>query len=209
MRKCRNCLCLTCINVCCNKRDCPGKKWSCGRYRKTEQMEMFAQPRKETYRPAPRASWEEYGLGDKKRREELTGMMRSPEYAEIARNCAHIATPEFCRYILLSAKENLSYEGLERLWGMGKIERMACGKSDFYGYRRFFYYLFDEEVKKVTNHEKLAKVTGVDEPVEVEAAKMILERVYEDIEKGLLEKDPECYVRIYKVQLKWLRSEAE
>lgn len=76
---------------------------------------MFDEPQKETYRPAPRASWKEYGLEDKKRREELTEMMRSPEYAEIARKCAHIAAPELDRYILLSLKENLSYEGLERL----------------------------------------------------------------------------------------------
>lgn len=86
---------------------------------------------------------------------------------------------------------------------------MACGRSDFYGYRRLFYHLFDREVKKMTNHEKLAKMTGADEPVEVEALRMILEMIYEDVERYVLEEDYECYVRMYKARLKWLRSEAE
>lgn len=209
MRRCRNCLCRTCVNVCCDRRDCPGKKHLCSRYKKAEQMEMFTQPPKETYKPAPRAPWEEYGLEDKKRREELLEMVRSPEYAEIVRNCAHIAAPEFERYILLSVKENLSYEGLERLWDLGKIERMACCRTDFYGYKRFFYHLFDERMKKMTNHEKLAKITGVDEPVEIEAVKMLLERIYEDIEKDDLESDPDNYLLLYKAQIKWLQREVE
>lgn len=183
MRKCRGCICKTCLKTCCDQKNCIGRRAECGGYATFEQLGVFKTKPEPERNPAPRKSWEEYGLGDRERRAELRTMAQSSEYAEIARNCAHIAAPEIERYILLSVTENLSYEGLEKAWARGDIDRMACGKSDFYGYKRFFYHLFDERVKKMTNHEKLAKITGVDEPVETEAVKMLLERIYEDIEK--------------------------
>ena len=149
MRKCRNCLCRTCMSVCCDRRDCPGKKRLCDSYNKVEQERFDFLPPKEIYRPPPRATWEDYGLREKKRRDQLVEMAQSDEYAEIARNCAHIAAPEIETYILLATKENLSYEGLERLWSLGKIERMPYGKTDFYGIRRYFFSIFNEKMKDI------------------------------------------------------------
>lgn len=149
MRKCRNCLCRTCVNICCNRQNCPGKKRLCDRYNRAEQERFDFLPPKETYRPAPRAAWEDYGLGDKKRRDQLMEMAQSAEYAEIAAYSAHIAAPEIERYILLATKENLSYEGLERLWSLGKIERMPYGKTDFYGIRRYFFAIMDEKIRNM------------------------------------------------------------
>lgn len=149
MRKCRNCICRICLNVCCNESKCPGVKKKCAEYNSFEQMGAFLPSQEPKREPAPRKSWEEYGLGDRERRTELRNLAQSSEYAEIARNCAHIAAPEIEGYILLSVTENLSYEGIEKAWARGDIDRMACGKSDFYGYKRFFYHLFDERMKKM------------------------------------------------------------
>lgn len=63
--------------------------------------------------------------------------------------------------------------------------------------------------KKMTNHEKLAKITGIDEPIEIEAVKMLLERVYEDVEHGLFENNYDKYLLLYKSQKEWLESECD
>lgn len=209
MRKCRGCICKTCLKVCCDRKNCIGKRTECGGYATFEQLRMFKNQPTPERNSAPRKSWEDYGLGDRERRIELRTLAQSPEYAEIVRNCAHIAAPEIEGYILLAVKENRSYEAIEKLWARGEIERMPCCKTDFYGYKRLFYHLFDERVRKMTNHEKLAKITGVEDPVEIEAVKMLLSRIYEDIEKGRLEKDYETYLVVYKAQVSWLRREAK
>lgn len=63
--------------------------------------------------------------------------------------------------------------------------------------------------KKMTNHEHLAKITGIDEPTEIEAVKMLLERIYDDAEHGLFESNYGKYLMLYKSQKKWLESECE
>lgn len=52
-------------------------------------------------------------------------------------------------HILLSIKKNLSYEGLEKLWGRGEIDRIPYCRTDFYGIRRYFYHLFDLEIRRI------------------------------------------------------------
>ncbi len=99
------------------------------------------------YHKAPRHSWEYYRI-TKERYKALTATIRSGRYADLASQAAHTASPDIAEYILLSVKKNLSYEGLERLWQLREIERMACCRTDFYGYRRYFYHLFDLELKK-------------------------------------------------------------
>lgn len=61
----------------------------------------------------------------------------------------------------------------------------------------------------MTNHEKLAKITGIDEPVEIEALKMLLSRIWDDVETGLFEQNYDKYLAIYKAQVKWLNSEVD
>ncbi len=61
----------------------------------------------------------------------------------------------------------------------------------------------------MTNHEKFAEITGVDEPVEIEAVKMLLATIEEDIERDCFEDDTDRYVALYKAQVEWLREEAE
>ena len=86
MRKCRGCICWTCLKICCSKDGCRGKRTECGGYNTFEQLGIFKTPPEPEHKPAPRKSWEEYGLGDKEYRDKLMEMVKSPEYAEIVRN---------------------------------------------------------------------------------------------------------------------------
>lgn len=52
----------------------------------------------------------------------------------------------------------------------------------------------------MTNHENLAKITGIDEPIEIEAVKMLLGKIYDDFEHGLFESNHDKYLLLYKSQ---------
>lgn len=60
----------------------------------------------------------------------------------------------------------------------------------------------------MTNHEKLAGIIGHEEPVEIESVKMLLERISDDVERGLFESNYDKYLLLYKSQIEWLNSEA-
>lgn len=55
------------------------------------------------------------------------------------------------QYILVSVMKNKSYEGIEYVEGLGRI---PCGRPDFYGYRRLFYHLLDEELKRKADNRE-------------------------------------------------------
>ena len=61
--------------------------------------------------------------------------------------------------------------------------------------------------KNVTNHENLAKITGIEEPVEIEAVKMLLAKIHDDVEHGLFESNYDKYLILYKSQKEWLEIE--
>lgn len=63
--------------------------------------------------------------------------------------------------------------------------------------------------KKMTNHEHFTKITSIDEPTEIEAIKMILSRIYDDVEHGLFESNYDKYLLLYKSQKEWLESECD
>lgn len=143
--KCHTCLCRTCLNVCACK-NCTGKKESCENYSGFRQMSIFEPPPQQT--GTPRHSWQYYGI-TKARYRQLTEYIQSGKYASLASYTAHTACKEFEEYILLSVMKNLSYEGLDKLWARGDIERMPCGRSDFYGWRRYFFSIFDKELRRI------------------------------------------------------------
>lgn len=147
MRKCRNCLCRTCLNLCCDRKNCPGKKKECKRYGGFRQMSIFEveQPKP---KKAPRHSWEYYGI-TRQRYKELTALIRSGRYASLASSAAHSANKDIASYIILSIEKNLSYEGLQRLWELKEIERMPESRTNFYAWRRYTYHLIDLKLKKM------------------------------------------------------------
>ena len=113
-----------------------------------EQWGKTEEPPEPKYQKAPRHPWSYYDIS-KERYKQLTEYIRSGEYASIASQAAHRANKMLSSYIIMSIEKNLSYEGLERLWQLKEIERMACGRSDFYGWRREFYGLFNEKIKEM------------------------------------------------------------
>lgn len=147
-RKCFTCLCQTCLKTCCDRKNCTGKKEDCDRYSGFRQLSIFEPPPQPQYQSAPRHSRKYYGIS-KERYRQLKEYIRSGRYASLASSAAHTANKDIAEYILLSVKENLSYEGLQMLWDLKKIGRMACGRSDFYGYQSLFYGLFDSELRRI------------------------------------------------------------
>lgn len=147
---CHSCQCRTCLNVCGKCTDCKGKIESCMNYNGFWQENIFDIPQEPKYHGTPRHTLEYYGLTDE-RVEELKKYIRYGEkyIIPIASQAAYKADKMIYGHILLSIKRNLSYEGLEKLWGRGEIERIPYGRTDFYGIRRYFYSLFDKELRRI------------------------------------------------------------
>lgn len=146
-RKCHTCLCRTCLTVCCDRKNCKGKKDACGSYSGFRQMSIF-EPPEPKYQKVPRHSWQHYGITEERHRQ-LTEYIQSGRYSAIASQVAHRANETIAEYILLSVKKNLSYEGLEKLWGRGEIDRIPYCRTDFYGIRRYFFSIMNEKMKEI------------------------------------------------------------
>lgn len=146
--KCHTCLCRTCMEVCCDRKNCTGKKEVCKNYKGFRQLSIFEPPPQPQYQSAPRHSLSYYGIS-KAREKQLTEYIQSGRYASVARQTAHTVNKDIAEYILLSVTENLSYDELQKMWELKKIERMACCRTDFYGIRRYFFAIMNEEMKKI------------------------------------------------------------
>lgn len=147
-RKCHTCLCRTCLTVCGKCTECKEKITYCENYDGFEQMSIFDTPQETKYQGTPRHPIEYYGLTDK-RVTELEKLIQSGIYASLASQAAHTSNEMIAEYILLSVTQNKSYDALEKMWARGKIEKIPCSRTGFYGTRRFFYHLFDLEMKKI------------------------------------------------------------
>lgn len=145
--KCHTCLCRTCLNTCCDRKNCTGKKEVCENYSGFRQMSIFEPPQPQ-YQSAPRHSWEYYGIS-KERYKQLTEYIQSGRYDSVARQEAHTANKEIAEYLIMSIEKDLSYDDLERMWTLKKIERMPVGRSDFYGWRRYYIHLYDLELRRI------------------------------------------------------------
>lgn len=97
---------------------------------------------------SPRHSWRDYGIS-KARHRQLTEYIQSGRYDDIASQAAHESNKTIAQYILLSAKENKSYDAFSVKWQLKEIEQIPYCRTDFYGIRRYFYHLFDLEMKKI------------------------------------------------------------
>lgn len=101
-----------------------------------------------------RASWEDYGITPE-RLNELIEIVKSNKHDAVVLSAAHRADEKAAGHIIMSVKENASYEALEAKQAAGKIERIALGRSDFYGTRRLFFHYLDDALREMTNKEKL------------------------------------------------------
>lgn len=146
MRKCRNCLCRTCVNVCCDKKVCPEKKNECKRYIGFRQISIFdvEQPKPKPNK-STRPSWEELGLADKAYRKKLYILCQSRKYESIIKRVAYQTNKYIAEYIIKSVEQNKSFEKIEFDKNLGRI--CVC-RTDFYGIRRRFYYFLNLELKR-------------------------------------------------------------
>lgn len=95
-----------------------------------------------------RASWGDYGITPE-RLNELIGIVRSGKYDAEVRSAARKADESAAEHIIMSVKENASYEALEAKQAAGKIEKIALGRSDFYGTRRLFFHYLDTALSEI------------------------------------------------------------
>lgn len=146
-RKCHTCLCRTCLNTCCDRKNCTGKKESCENYSGFRQMSIFEPLPHPRYQSAPRRSWKYYGIS-KERYRQLTEYIQFGRYATVARQAAHTANKDISEYLVMSIEKDLSYDDLERMWTLKEIDRIPVGRSDFYGWRRYFISIFDMELRR-------------------------------------------------------------
>ena len=146
--KCHTCLCLTCLNTCCDRKNCTGKKEACENYSGFRQISIFEPPPPPQYQSAPRHSWQYYGIR-KERYRQLTEYIRSGRYASVARQAARTANKDIAEYLVTSIEKDISYDDLERMWTLKEIERIPVGRSDFYGWRRYYMHVFDLELRRI------------------------------------------------------------
>jgi hypothetical protein len=111
-------------------------------------LSIFEQQANPQYHSVPRHSWRHYGI-TKERRKQLTEYIQSGRYASLASQAAHTANETIAEYILLSVKENKSYDALRVKWELKEMERIPYCRTDFYGIRRYFISLFDEEMRRI------------------------------------------------------------
>lgn len=148
MRKCNPCICRTCLNTCCDRKTCTGKKEFCDRYSGFRQLSIFYTPKESQYHSVPRHSWQYYGIS-KERYGQLAKYIQSGRYASLASQAAHEANETIAEYILLSVTQNKSYDALRVKWELKEMERIPYCRTDFYGIRRYFYHLFDLKVRMI------------------------------------------------------------
>ena len=145
-RKCHTCLCRTCLKTCCIRKNCTGKKESCENYSGFRQLSIFEPPPQS--HSVPRHSWQHYGIS-KERYRRLTEYIQSGIYASLASQAAHRANKDIAEYILLSITQNKSYDALRVKWELKEMERIPYCRTDFYGIRRYFFNIFDKEMRRI------------------------------------------------------------
>lgn len=147
MRRCRGCLCRSCIKICCDHKDCSGKKRECVDYREFRQLDIFGTESKPKYQAAPRKSLKEYGISEE-RKKELDELIHTEKYSSLVRSAAYAASKDIAEYILLSVMKNKSYDALKKKWELKEMEQIPYCRTDFYGYRGLFYSLMDRELRR-------------------------------------------------------------
>lgn len=90
-----------------------------------------------------RPTWAELNISRERLRELQSGCRAGRYSYNMLCKAAHTANKDIAEYILLSVTKKLSYEGLQILWELKEIERMPCGRTDFYALRRLFFYNLD------------------------------------------------------------------
>lgn len=93
---------------------------------------------------------EDYGISESRLRE-LQELSKLEEYDDLARSVAYRANKDIAEYILLSVREDVSYDKFDLPKYKNKLGRISVCRTDFYGYRRLFYHYFDQAMEGKKN----------------------------------------------------------
>lgn len=94
-----------------------------------------------------RLNYVEYGITEQRLAELQNGCRTgaySPEILTAA--CKEFEFIEF--WILLSVRQDKSFDRMQILWELGEMERPAVSRSGFYRFRRRFFANLDKELKE-------------------------------------------------------------
>lgn len=96
-----------------------------------------------------RKTWADYGI-DSKRKFQLKKYCKyaKGKDLELITKAAYKTQSDIAEFLILSVTKKLSYDKLIEMWELKKINRIPCGRTDFYGYRRYFYYLLDVNLRE-------------------------------------------------------------
>lgn len=99
------------------------------------------------YQGAPRLSFDAYNISRERYRELRNGCAVGKYSLEtLSKACSGL---EFIKpWILLSVTKSKSYDRLQILWELGKMEKPAVSRSGFYRFRRRFFANLDKELKE-------------------------------------------------------------
>lgn len=90
-----------------------------------------------------RASYAEFGI-DETRLNELQEIVRSGEYDDLVESAAVKVGEDISEYILMSVRENMSFDCMRIKWELRDIEQIPCSRTSFYAKRRLFFHYLDE-----------------------------------------------------------------
>lgn len=141
MKKCRSCICKNCIKSC-KCFNCKEPVKICNEKQAFKQFSLIEKKK------LPRnITWNDYGI-TRERYHELKTLCQSGKYDDVARSEARRANEIISEYILLSVLEDVSYDKFDLPKYKNKLGKICVCRTDFYGYRRLFYHLFDERMKE-------------------------------------------------------------
>lgn len=124
------------------------KNWRAENHDKVQQYNLEYWEHKAGKTKGIRASWRDYEITPE-RLNELMEIVKSNNYDTVVLSAARKADEKAAGHIIISVKENASYEALEAKWAAGKIEKIPLGRSDFYGVRRLFFHYLDIALRKM------------------------------------------------------------
>lgn len=93
-----------------------------------------------------RASFAEFGI-DGTRLNELQEIVRSRKYDDLVESAALKTGKDVSEYILMSVRENMSFDRMRIKWELRDIEQIPCSRTSFYAKRRLFFHYLDEALR--------------------------------------------------------------
>ena len=93
-----------------------------------------------------RASLAEFGI-DEARLNELQEIVRSGEYDDLVESAAVKVDEDVSEYILMSVRENMSFDRMRIKWQLQEIPQMPYSRTSFYAKRRLFFHYLDTALR--------------------------------------------------------------